>query len=712
MKKFYLSWSLVLLVAFSFNLYAQDGVSTCATEEINQEYFRNNPEARERQKQFEALWQDVVSNMGQSKLQSMMFSSETEYEIPLVFHIIHPDSPLGSNFNPTDQSIQEVVDYLNHTFAATWPAYPAFNNGGAKVNIKFTLAKRDPNCNPTNGIVRVNTLAALSPTDAAIYEEHGVKSQANYPSGLDDIDIKNLSRWDNQVYYNIWVVNKIDGWSGYVPGSGVVGYAYYPGASADVDGTVIMEAFNKPGQSTLPHELGHGLNLRHTFQGGCGDPNDCATTGDMVCDTDPHNQVAGCPSGLNPCTNTPWDPVKHNIMNYTSCPDRFTAQQAARMELALTTQRANLLNSLGGVEPGQEELFEPITAAVCQPDTTTPNVYSMGVTKMVINNFQYYSPNYPAAEAAYYIDYTDMNCLSELFPFIQLTKGETYEVLSEHWANKQNTKIWIDYNNDGELSEDEVFFNSYNLGDPNEVTTQIYQYVSNSNVVPNTAISNTPLRLRVINDYIESTESLSCSDLAYGRALDFTVVISTPLNTILNHISAKINEDIKSIDVAWKASEEKELVYYEIQKSLDGKVFKTIGKTKPTGPNMDYSFTDNLPQLDAQNFYRLKMIHFDQKATYSKVVSEYLKTSKVGSFVVSPNPFNKFFNIHSTNEFEGTLKIINVVGQEVYVQEGVHIKAGAYYTLKFEGLPLNSNLYHLMLISHDGKITHKTMMKK
>lgn len=49
MKKFYLSWSLVLLVAFSFNLYAQDGVSTCATEEINQEYFRNNPKARERQ---------------------------------------------------------------------------------------------------------------------------------------------------------------------------------------------------------------------------------------------------------------------------------------------------------------------------------------------------------------------------------------------------------------------------------------------------------------------------------------------------------------------------------------------------------------------------------------------------------------------------------------------------------------------------------------
>lgn len=156
------------------------------------------------------------------------------------------------------------------------------------------------------------------------------------------------------------MVSKIDGWDGYSPGGGVAGYAYFPGAPSGLDGTVIMERYNAPGQTTLPHEIGHAMSLYHTFQNGCV-LGDCLLTGDMICDTDPHDQPASvgtCPSGTNPCTGNSWEPVGNNFMNYTNCTNRFTDGQKERMKLALITQRSSLITSLGGTALGQEVVYD------------------------------------------------------------------------------------------------------------------------------------------------------------------------------------------------------------------------------------------------------------------------------------------------------------------------------------------------------------------
>ncbi len=294
---------------------------------------------------------EVLENIARQEIQTQRYSKQKKtlrteaaiVTIPVVVHVIYNTSIQ----NITDEVILSQIAILNKDYSATntdISKVPAeFQSMIGNPNIQFGLAKRDPNGKATTGIVRVPT------------------SKTGFSYSLDDAKYSSQGgddAWPSGKYLNIWVVPQIlDG------SSTVLGYATLPGtSSAAEDGVVIgykyfgintlTSSFNLG--RTATHEIGHWLNLYHTFEGGCKGTTSttCQTAGDKVCDTPPTSTSNyQCPGTQNTCTESPTDhnDMTMNFLDYVNdaCMFMFSAGQATRMQAAINGPRQSLLTSNG-----------------------------------------------------------------------------------------------------------------------------------------------------------------------------------------------------------------------------------------------------------------------------------------------------------------------------------------------------------------------------
>ncbi len=319
---FVLAFSLISVLGFS-----QD--QPCATDEHHAYLMRTDARYKERFLSQQTLLRAAVTKEAGHR------QNPPQYTIPVVVHIIHLGELIGKGSNISDAQIYDAIAGLNERFANV-------NGLGQDIEISFCLANRDPNGCPSSGINRVNGSGITG------YATEGVAWSDN--CGANELEVKALSHWPVESYYNIWVVRDICG--------DISGYAYYPNGDW-FDGTIIDIASMNSTSRTLAHEVGHGLNLAHTFNGDedgsiCPDDSDCLLAGDEICDTPPHRRN-DC--GVN---NTcggggVWENSRFNWMSYCptdSASGRFTEDQRIRMRAALLEwPRVSLTESDGCANP-------------------------------------------------------------------------------------------------------------------------------------------------------------------------------------------------------------------------------------------------------------------------------------------------------------------------------------------------------------------------
>lgn len=675
----------------------------CGFDELREEMMRTNPGLKQRIAAFEQLWQQI-HEPGKIAHKTIISGADTLYEIPVVVHVIHRGSVIGSNYNPADATIQNAIAELNQVYAATYPGHPLAGAGGVNIHIRFALAQRDPSCNPTTGINRINGVTTLSGANSTAFNNSGVAKQT--ANGISDATLKGIIQWPNTAYYNMWIVPEIDNWDGITTGSGVQGYAMLPGGPASLDGLIITAAQLAPGATTVSHEIGHAFNLLHPFEGGCVTGN-CATTGDNVCDTDPQSAaVFNCPTGNNPCTGTSWTPVINNIMGYASCTDRFTQGQSDRVMLTLFSMRSSLIQSLGATAPGAEPTQPSPTVSACAGPgiANANNGFDVGPRNITIGDLQSYSQGYTNDGNLSYVNRTQSSCLQSAVAPAHLQKGQTYSISVGTGSNAEDVRVYIDYNNNGDFNDaGELIFTS------NGPSGQSFYTHTGTFTVPNqsSVVENIYVRIRVVSDASGTNPQPCATNLQYGQAEDFAAIVNQVVLPVkLKAFTAK-PADNKAALLHWEAGEEIALSHYAIERSTDGRSFSGIGSVTAIGSRNVYDFKD-AAALPGMNYYRLKIADIDGRYEYSPVRAVSLNPQAASTLTLFPNPTHDR-RITALIPASGvyTYHVFNTTGQQILERHNLDLKQDGTLTIDLGAAAPASGIYYLHLREGNGH-TYRT----
>ncbi len=640
-----------------------------------------------------AIQKVIEENLRDPSLQErrVVTGTDTVYEIPLVLHVIHTGGAVGTAYNPSDAQLQGMIAYLNQSYEATWPAYASVALGGTKVPLRFVLAQRTPTCTATSGIVRVNGSSLTN------YNTGGVMRQ-NTTGGVTDEALKGLSIWPSNQYYNIWIVNRIDGADGNSPGTFIAGYATFPGGLSYTDGTVMLASQAEAGSKTLPHEVGHAFNLYHTFEDAAGStcpPNaNCLTQGDMVCDTDPTNEDAffSCPSGNNPCTGLPWNNQQTNFMHYTSCADqRFTPGQRDRIMASLFVARPGLNTSDALTPPPAVAM----TAASCTPSSITNvnNAGLMGAIKLSLNTLSDSSLSYTHTEKFYEDNTCNLGTT--------LVVGQSYNISVFTIQNRQIVRAYIDYNDDGTFGAGEQVLNSTTpVGQTNYTHTA-------SIVVPAAAVQSKRLRLRVVADFVSNTTLGACSNPEYGQVEDYYIIAVPNTGLPIRIYAEAIAVADNNVTFSFKAAEQEQVKRYSLQRANPDMLFETI-QDFPATARSEYRLNDlNLQQ--GTYYYRILATEYDGNKYYSRTLSAVTKKpGAAGTILLYPNPTKGNFEVRLPLMPQGD---IHTIVTDIYGKKIMEQRFAPQTTLTIQS-NLSSGIYFLSVLADNNKWTQKLIIAR
>jgi hypothetical protein len=223
--------------------------------------------------------------------------------VPVYLHVV-TDGTTGA---VTDDQIAAQIGVLNNTYAG--------GEGGATSGFSFQLV----------GVTRTDNADWFYANPGGTHE-HTMKLTL-HQGGPDTLNFYSTTAGDYL------------GWA-YLPEIVTKpGQAYLDGVVVDwasMLGTSTQYAGRYDQGETGTHEVGHWLNLEHTFYGGCN------AKGDFVDDTPAQKTpTSGCPEGKDTCRAPGLDPI-HNYMDYSydSCYIEFTTGQVQRMRDAWLYYRA------------------------------------------------------------------------------------------------------------------------------------------------------------------------------------------------------------------------------------------------------------------------------------------------------------------------------------------------------------------------------------
>ena len=359
------------------------------------------------------------------------------YKIPVVFHIIHNN---GVEKIDRDQAI-DALQILNRDLRAlradTATVDTLFKPLIADIEVEFVLATKSPDGSCFNGITMTESVYS--------YNNGGI----NGSDQVNDIMMYNnvyQGNWPGNQYLNVFVCGSV--------GTGIAGYTNYPSGffgNTMNNGVWLRHDYcgsigtgSPSGSKTFVHEIGHWLNLPHTW-GSTNEPGlatNC-NSDDGVNDTP--NTIGSNWCNYNEVTCGPVANIE-NHMEYSSCRKMFTQGQKSRMRTALnstTGGRSNLITpsnhfatGIDAPAPFCEVDFFANRYVTCSGDSIYFEDYSFHNPISWDWNFQGASPNTSNLESTYAkyqlpgVYDVSLTASGDSINFITETKNESVVVMN------------------------------------------------------------------------------------------------------------------------------------------------------------------------------------------------------------------------------------------------------------------------------------------
>jgi hypothetical protein len=131
-----------------------------------------------------------------------------------------------------------------------------------------------------------------------------------------------------------------------------------------------------------------------------------------------------------------------------------------------------------------------------------------------------------------------------------------------------------------------------------------------------------------------------------------------------------ISEEKQNL-LTWETASELNNHFFEIEKSITGEDFISIGSVSGNGTTQKiskYSFSDyDVGPHQMSYFYRLMQVDYDGTYSYSPIVVANRKIRTNTYLSASPNPISNEWCLNLSNGFNGDLLV------EIFTQEGVNI---------------------------------------
>lgn len=370
-NSFYFTWPLLVCLFLFVDYTAQTAAPNCGQHILHRQMLSNPA--------YKAFHTKAQQTLNQQTLSSN--SKGVVYTIPVVFHVVH-----NNGIEKIDRSqALDALAILNRDLRAlradTATVDSIFKPLIADVEIEFALATKAPDGTCFSGVTFTESPNSYN------------NGSINGSDQADDVMMYNdvyQGNWPGDQYLNVFVCGAV--------GSGIAGYTYYPSGffgNSMTNGIWLRHDYcgsigtgNPSSSKTFVHEVGHWLNLPHTW-GSTNEPgllSNCSSDDGV---TDTPNTIGSTWCNYNETTCGSVANIE-NHMEYSPCRKMFTLGQKARMRIALNSSiggRSNLITASNHAATGID-----VTPPFCKADFFAESYITCSGDSLYFQDYSYHNP--------------------------------------------------------------------------------------------------------------------------------------------------------------------------------------------------------------------------------------------------------------------------------------------------------------------------------